>query len=519
MTSVYEHLRACTRPAWVARVSPLTLSIVLLVVLRLPWLLAIIHRDEGLFGYEGFLLMQGGLPYVDVVDHHGLSLYVLYGISYWLFGTSIIPMRVLTLLLHVLMLIALYDISKRWFGITVARWTALLFALFSNLPVFEAPFALTESLATPFAVVGVALYERYRADDTRSIALYMLAWFLLAFATSIRFTLAFMVLMLALVVVVDTLGDVRRTWLARVEALLWRGAIAAAMGALVWGVIVLYLAARGALGAFGQILGETFLYGTQAAYVGVVMRVFLLQQGLPMFALSALAVLALLLGFRQLGRGHYVLIWWTLVFAYVVTRPQMLGHYFVQVLPVGAMLAALGVIALIAFFEPFTRHRAYAVGGALVVVLGLFLYSAPLAIGQYPDMRPPTASASVFSYADSRSRADQHELSRVVRQAMATARAENPAAQLYVYGNAPATYWLAEEFAPVRDTYAINNYAWVVHEHGDPPPFALARADDTAVVVLFDAYLRQPRNDVTYYVTTFYDFVARVGSATVYQRR
>ena len=491
-------------------------AVLLLILLRIPWLFSLIERDEGVFGYVGFVLATGGAPYADVVDHHGLTLYALYALSYHLFGPGVVAMRLLVLGLQILMLMVLYDLALRWFSRTAAIWTVICCVLFINIPLFEAHYGLTQSLAMPLGMFGLWIYERcvLNAESKQAyMRWYVFAWLLLALASSIRLTLAVAGVALALTICVDTLRTAK-TLRSGLLVLFQRGLLALSMVLLVWGVIALWLLHLGALDEFIVILGETFVYGMQTSYTPLPMRQLTLLEGLPMFALASLGLLAVLLRIGDLRRGHLVLLLWSLLFTWVVTRPPMWGHYFIQMIPLAALLAGL---AFAWALRANKRKRFAPARWVLVAVfVGAWLVSIPRMVGHYPNMHPPIAEGrELFNLADQLSYSDQMATGALLRDLMQSA---DPAEKLYVYGNSPLMYWLSEQRAPVRDTYAINYFGWVVHEHGDPHPFVMVRRPTTQVVVLSQLYRRAALTDVEYYVMQHFEHVATIGAMDIYQR-
>ena len=529
------------------------LALLLLILLRVPWLFSLVERDEGVFGYVGFVLATGGAPYADVVDHHGLTLYVLYAISYHLFGPGVIPMRLLVLGLQMLQIGLLYDLAARWFKRTAAAWTVICFVLFTNIPVFEAHYGLTQPLAMPLGLLALWIYERRCAGASGKASggytrWYLLVWLLIALATSIRLTLVMAGVALALTVCVDTLRQAQ-TWQAGLLTLLRRGLLALAMLLLVWAVIALWLLHLGSLDEFIVILGETFVYGVQTAYTVPPMRRLTLLEGAPMFALAALGLLVILVQAGRLRRGHLLLLLWSLLFTFVVTRPPMWGHYFIQIIPFAALLAGVAfAYALQNRQKPendptLTRFKSRYFGGRaiarpyttvanrrdtrwgirrwllVVIFISTWLISIPHIVGHYPNMHPPIPEGrQLFNLADQLSYSDQMATGALLNDLMRRLQAQDPAAKLYVYGNSPLIYWLSEQRAPVRDTYAINYFGWVVHEHGDPHPFVTVRRPTTQVVLLSRLYRRPALTDVEYYVTQFYEHVATIGAVDIYRR-
>jgi len=483
--------------------------LVVFLLLRLPWLQTLVERDEGIFGYVGYVLATGGAPYRDVIDHHGLGLYAMYGAAYSCWGPNIIVMRVLVLGLQLFEIPLLFWIARTWFSKEVANWTIFFFVMFSSIPIFESHYALSESLATPFAVFGVYFYARWR--ESKNVTHYGLAWFFVAIASTIRFTLAFSGIILVVLFVIDVISK-HRAWVSRIRILLWYGLWAFFLVSLVWAAVLMVLKAIGSLEAFVVIIPETFRYGTELPYVHSAMRSLIGKEGLPLFAFLLIGLLSMLLQIRSWNREHFYILLWAAMFVMVVTRPPMLGHYFIQLIPAASIIGAIGMVHFVTSLRTLCRSRYMRYASQLVLLTTVFGISFIHAIKHYPDMQVGLdIERHIFAYSDSRSYQDQLELANIVRDLLPDEEG------LLIYGMEPAIYWLAEKRAPVRDTYTLNSYSFQVHSHSDNP-FALVRGPNIKVVVMYDLYMNPTLDGVEYYVSTYYDYYTRIGEASVYIR-
>ena len=142
----------------------LMLLVILGGLIRFLWLETTVERDEGIFGYIGWRMNHGEKLYFDLKENKPPLVFYSYAFIISLFGNSILPVRILN---NVLFLISVFILYKA----LVIRWkkSALfgifVYIIFMNLPVFEGPLAMSESLANFFMVCSYFLFERFIEKD------------------------------------------------------------------------------------------------------------------------------------------------------------------------------------------------------------------------------------------------------------------------------------------------------------------------------------------------------------------
>jgi hypothetical protein len=124
------------------------LLVAICLAVGLPrYLLNIDMSDEGFLGYGAVRVMEGQLPHRDFMSlQPPLSFYTVAAV-FKLLGVSLHSMRVLGLLLYVIIILALYGITRQRSGRIVALAAALP-AAFIGMPLFNfTPFAVWQGIA------------------------------------------------------------------------------------------------------------------------------------------------------------------------------------------------------------------------------------------------------------------------------------------------------------------------------------------------------------------------------------
>lgn len=228
----------------------------LVVIVFLRWPVFVTHadpsRDTAAYTQIGFILLRGGVPYIDYWDFKGPLLHLanalglalgfghLWGV--WLLSTALTVVAVVLMVLE----------SKRLFGTRSAALAGVIAA--SSLSGVLDVGGVQEQYVLPLQAISILVVTRWN-DDRRPFrsGMWMGAVAMMAFfvkANLIGFALAGG---LAITVATVRSGDWRkyRMWML--------GTIAGAAAVAV--PTVAFLAAHGAIGAFvGQFLGYSFRY-------------------------------------------------------------------------------------------------------------------------------------------------------------------------------------------------------------------------------------------------------------------
>ena len=137
--------------------------LVLYTVLRINIIGVPLERDEGLFGYVGQVLLDGGMPYTDAIDHKPPMVYVIYALALLLFSPTASGIHIFLHIYNFFTLVVLFITAKRYTGsVSSGLWTALVYAVFSSLPTIQGFSATTEmflllplSISLYFAILSL----------------------------------------------------------------------------------------------------------------------------------------------------------------------------------------------------------------------------------------------------------------------------------------------------------------------------------------------------------------------------
>lgn len=139
----------------------LTLAILLYVGLRVPYLQHdFFNVDEAVSAIVAHAILDGGLPYVDAVDHRGPLTYAFYALIFRVFGRwDMLPIQGVYTGLHVLLMLLMFRLGLRLDRAWTGAWAAMLYGTSAWLGAyFEIWPAHTEWLLTLCSVLGYVAY-------------------------------------------------------------------------------------------------------------------------------------------------------------------------------------------------------------------------------------------------------------------------------------------------------------------------------------------------------------------------
>ncbi|MEU2767933.1 glycosyltransferase family 39 protein [Streptomyces diastaticus] len=350
---------------------------------RLPsFRLPLWNPDEGFLATQARLLADGGTLYLDVVDRKPPLLPWLYEGAFTLWGdTSLTPVRVAAVLAQLATAVLVASLARRRWGSAAGRTGGLLHLL---LCVGLNP---EDTQAAAFAVFLLpATVAALWCADRRHWG-----------AAGAAVATAFLVKQTGAVVLLPVL------------LLWWRAGGGRELGRLALGAALPVLAAALVTDPAGFLFWTVTGSGSYASFSGSVPHV--LARALVNAALLAAASAALLLPLARAGRGPAELRLWLGASALAVaTGLHFFGHYYLQLVPPLALLAARALHRAPAA----ARAGALRATGALAAVFVLWGLLAP---------RPGTDHAV--------------RLAQTVRVLTA------PGERVLVWTMHPETYWLA----------------------------------------------------------------------------
>jgi Dolichyl-phosphate-mannose-protein mannosyltransferase len=342
------------------------------VALRLPGIDVPLDRDEGAFGHMGQMILQGGLPYRDGLDHKPPVAFYINAAALVAVPATARGVHVFLAIYNFLTLVCLFFLARVYFDSERAGlWCAFCYGVVSASPAIQGFTASTEmwallpiSASLLFAVLGVrrgSWWFLILSGAAGAVA----CWTKQTMVTSIAFVLLYAAVASG------------RAWLR--SAVLWMGSAVA-----VSGLIVSYFWAHGILGEF---IYWCFTYGfVYAKQVSLKDTAEDLRSGLAEFALGNLTVLTVGVVatgwalWRGVRRRRYSLkisseaAWAVFALGFVIfsltgTIPGFAyRHYFAQLAPAVALAGGQG-------FRLITGRLR---GAAVAVACGLAVIAAPV---------------------------------------------------------------------------------------------------------------------------------------------
>lgn len=133
------------------------------VALRLPGIGVPLDRDEGVFGYMGQLILDGGLPYRDAVDHKPPVSFYINALALCFVPPTERGIHAFLLIYNFLTLVCIFFLGKVYFrSVSTGLWCAFAYGVFSASPAIQGFTASTEmwlllplALSLLLAVTGV----------------------------------------------------------------------------------------------------------------------------------------------------------------------------------------------------------------------------------------------------------------------------------------------------------------------------------------------------------------------------
>lgn len=353
----------------------------LMLVLRLPsFLQTWWYGDENIYMAIGQAITKGQWLYVDAWDHKPPMIYLVYALSYWLFGNSLWPLRLLNAILAFLGVVAFYWLSSRLFGLSTrtSQVLAVVYTFALSL-VFEGPLFNTENWFMPLIwlglvclVIGLNLLKPLAQPQFGWWLLGSVLWSLAAFS-KMHAVLEIAILTLVLIVIygqqqlslttdnpnstgstLTKLVNLSKTWVTQLvsQTQFWRY-----FGSLV-GLMVLPYLVTGALYWFNGYWPDFYfaVWGYNQDYItyaanSVILFGFNLSEWsvsgnqLHLFLLSLWLVTSswLLLQHHFSQRWFWFTNWLGAAMCAVLLSERNYPHYMLQVLPLGVL--GLGLLS------------------------------------------------------------------------------------------------------------------------------------------------------------------------------
>jgi len=140
----------------------LLLALFLLIIsIRTKFSLIPFERDEGIYGYMGKLLLDGGIPYKDFQEQKFPGLFYFYGLMVYLFGDTVKGLHTGFMYLNIITTLVLYLASRKLFSPIAGIITAITFAFVSLTPNLSGFTVQAEHGVAFFISLGLFFYALY----------------------------------------------------------------------------------------------------------------------------------------------------------------------------------------------------------------------------------------------------------------------------------------------------------------------------------------------------------------------
>lgn len=318
--------------------------VTLIGLVRLRLLSTPFERDEGEYVYMGSLILHGGWPYRDAYSMKLPGTYGMYGLIVSAFGSSPAGVHAGFMIVSLATIVLVYAAFRRLFTPTIGLVAATTYGLLS----VSGPMLGTAAHATHFVnffvVLGLWFYSRW--DDRRPRLFGGLTGLMLGLAFLMKQPAVFLVAFGGLLVLVRAGATAPRSRKTMAAAL----AVFAAAAAVPYGIVVLVMAAGGALGRFWYwTVTYAMSYASADTSWALGSALFGLSFG-PMFReyplvwLLALAGLAVVWIAGYDRRQKFLVIGLSISSAgAVLPGLNFREHYFVLLLPAVGLLVAIAL--------------------------------------------------------------------------------------------------------------------------------------------------------------------------------
>jgi hypothetical protein len=308
-----------------------------------------LDRDEGVFGYAGQVILDGGLPYRDVFDHKPPVVFYINAMALLLAPPTARGIHVFLHFYNFLTLITLYFLARVYFRSSSAGlWTAFCYALISASPALQGATASTEMFM--LLPLSLSLLFAVLAARGRGMPFALLSGAVGAVAFWTRqtalFPAAFGALYLALGGRSSTDSDGGARTGRGIKALALWGAGALGVSLAIAGYFYLN-------GVFDEFVYWSFthniLYGKMSVQVNKPHRLYVMTKGMLKgdFILVSAGMLFLLKNIVMGRRDNYFALGFFVFSLPSVVLGKIFVHYFAQLAPAVALAAGGGAAAFV----------------------------------------------------------------------------------------------------------------------------------------------------------------------------
>jgi hypothetical protein len=377
-----------------------------------------LDRDEGTFGLIGRAILEGGVPYIDAIDHKPPLLFFIYAAALLIFPPTAFGIHLFLHLYNFLTLITLFFVSRRLFGLAGALWASLAFALFSANQTIQGFTGSSEmfmllplSLSLLFALRGSQHGLQLAPLLISGIFGALACWTKPTVVSSVLFV----VILIAAMLIRNSEAPERRAHIVKG----WSAWLAGGIGISL--LIAGYFAANGAL---GELIYWVFEHGAiYSAEADFATSLEIVSENLWLILLSSPvitgAAMLVALFFSRQNAFVACAVWGFFLFSLAGTLMGFTyAHYFAQLAPAVALICGFGVGELTSRLHESHALRVTAPVMALMMVAGevgpnfaYYVSSSPKEISQdHFGPNPFYESEELAAYLHSHSKADDKVL-------------------------------------------------------------------------------------------------------------
>jgi hypothetical protein len=363
------------------------------ILIRLNTVSIPLDRDEGIFGYAGQVILNHGLPYIDVFDQKPPGIFFINAFALLFVPPTATGIHIFLHAYNFLTLIILFLLAKTYTeSYTAGLWVAFIYAVFSSSPAVQGFTASTEmflllplSMSLLFAVLAV---------QKRSIFYSLASGICGALAFFTKQTAAFILVFICLYVIANLISLVSRKDMSKRTT----AAILLGWGAGFLLVVLLISGFYYYHRAFDEFLywslTHSLLYSKRSSLSWILSRLYSI--GLQIvkgnfFIMFLGFVVSLFACFRKNLKGCFMLGF--LLCSFLATVPGTIyNHYFAQLAPAVSMAGGWAV-ALCLSIIPDGRLRKCA---ALIIAAAIIALPVWAHSGYYYKQSPIEFSRSFF---------------------------------------------------------------------------------------------------------------------------
>ncbi len=492
---------------------PLIGVLLLSLVLRMLWLKTLIQRDEGGAGYIAMLWSQGYLPYVHSLDNKPPLHYFIYLVSVYLFGNTIIPIRIFNNILFLVSIVILYLIAKDWYSKRVAILSAFIYGVFMNAPIFEGQLALSYSFSAPFVVFSIYFCNRFLKHDEGKNRLFMSGMFMSASALILHLQAVGIFLLLLMVLSskkASSKGSTQKIFTKDKAIELSVLAVGISVPII---ITALYFWSYGALDdlidcLFFRLFRINF-FGRADVSFGH--KFLIIVEGLPLWLLSIFGCIKCILRSKMYDRFLLV---WILLFTFAASIPPHFGRRYSLIIGPASILSGIALSSILANFKlisvrNFLRNYERNTSSLFIIVVVVLSFASSIALQtkQYPNYNIDWEFIWWY-YADMQSYDQQIELANYLKS-------HAPNEQILVHGWDPQTYWLSGHRAPSIHVYTADMGLDIQEEEFNEIVERIKRGDFGYIVIFPTLHGQDLITDSTY---QNYFHVKTIGIAQIFSK-